>query len=110
MFRIRAYSTDTCLACFDLAVVGCCYVAVMLFGLRPAETSWRLLARDHLVGLGLVWVIWFGLSVYFGLYTSRRLASPLADLGILVKTALTSWVLLEGVAHKVAWLSPTSFF
>jgi Undecaprenyl-phosphate glucose phosphotransferase len=110
MFRIRAYSTDTCLACFDLAVVACCYVAVMLLELSPAETSWHLLARDHLVGLGLVWVIWFGLSIYFGLYKSRRLDSPLADLGILLKTALACWVLLEGVAHQVAWLSPTSFF
>ena len=102
MFRIRAYSTDAWLACFDLAVVACCYVGVMFAGLSPAETSWRLLAPDHLAGLGLVWVIWFGLSVYFGLYRSRRLDSPLADLGILLKTALACWVLLEGVAHQVA--------
>ena len=60
MFRIRAYSTDTWLACFDLAVVACCYVAVMLFELSPAETPRRLLARDHLIGFGLVSVIWFG--------------------------------------------------
>src|SRR5215475_6550202 len=110
MFQIRAYSRDTWLACFDLAVVACCYAAVMLFELSPAETSWHLLARDHLAGLGLVWVIWLGLSIYFGLYTSRRLDSPLADLGILLKTALACWVLLEVVAHKVGWLSPTSFF
>src|SRR5262249_54427192 len=112
MFRIRAYLTDTCLACFDLAVIACCYVAVVWAELTPAQdSSFRnLLARDHLIGLGFVWAIWIGLSIYFGLYKSRRLDSPFADLGILIKTGLASWVILESLAHQVPSLSTTTSF
>jgi len=112
MFRVRAYLTDTCLAGFDLAVIACCYVAVVWTELSPAEPSLfrDLLSPGHLIRLGFVWAIWLSLSIYFGLYKSRRLDSPLADLGILIKTGLASWVVLESVAHQVPSLSPTSFF
>jgi Undecaprenyl-phosphate glucose phosphotransferase len=112
MFRIRAYLTDTCLACFDLAVIACCYVAVAWAELSPAQNSLLqdLLAPDRLIGLGFVWAIWLGLSIYLGLYKSRRLDSPFADVGILIKTGLASWVTLESLAHQVPSLSPTTFF
>src|SRR5262245_14264810 len=112
MFRIRAYSMDTCLACFDLAVIACCYVVVVSIelGATAISLSPHLLAPDHLIRLVFVWAIWFGLSLYFGLYKSRRLDSPFADLAILIKTGLVSWIILESVAHQVPSLSPTSFF
>ena len=112
MFRIRAYLTNTCLACFDLAVIACCYVAVVWVELSPAQnSSFRdLSARAHLIGLAFVWSIWIALSIYFGLYKSRRLDSPFADLGTLIKTGLASWVILGSLAHQVPSLSTTTFF
>src|SRR5215475_13709955 len=112
MFQVRAYLTDTCLACFDLAVIACCYVAVVWAELSPAQNSLLqdLLAPNRLIGLGFVWAIWLGLSIYLGLYKSRRLDSPFADVGILIKTGLASWVILESLAHQVPSLSPTTFF
>src|SRR5262245_66546571 len=103
MFRIRAYSTNTCLACFDLAVIACCYVAVVWVELSPGQNSlfWDLSARDHLIGLALVWSIWIALSIYFGLYKSRWLDSPFADLGILIKTVFESCVILVILRRRV---------
>jgi Undecaprenyl-phosphate glucose phosphotransferase len=60
--------------------------------------------------LGFILGLWFGLSIYFGLYKSRRLDSPFADLGILLKTSLGSWVIVESAAHLAPSFAPTRFF
>src|SRR5439155_8532880 len=43
-------------------------------------------------------------------YRSRRLDSPFADLIILFKVGLASWVVLEGTAHLAPLLAPTPYF
>src|SRR5262245_4295671 len=98
MFRIRAYMTNTCLACFDLALTACSYIAVgwvewSAAGV-PADYP-GLLTPEHAATLGFILAVWVALSSYFGMYHSRRLDSPFADLVILLKVSLASWVILQ---------------
>ena len=113
MFRVRAYLTNTYLVCFDLAIVAACYVAVQWA--EPSSGGTPPLFQDPLTrgqvsALGFVLLLWLALSSYFGMYRSRRLDSPFADLLILGKVALTGWVILESASHLQPGLAPTRFF
>jgi Undecaprenyl-phosphate glucose phosphotransferase len=79
MFNVRAYLTNTCLACFDLVVTAACFFAV-----RQVESGSTFFAP--------VLILWLALSLYFGTYRSRRLDSPLADAVVIFKVGLTSWI------------------
>jgi hypothetical protein len=90
MFNVRVYLTNACLACFDLAVTAACY-----FALRPAQTG-TLVERAALVVFVLG--LWLVLSFHFGMYRSRRLDSLLADMVIIFKISLASWILIQACA------------
>ena len=113
MFRMRAYLTNTFLACFDLALIACCYLAVewgeLISGGGPMGFQ-NLLTREHMAALAFALTLWFVLCSYFGLYHSRRLDSPFVDLIIVLKVGLASWVIVEGAAHLAPSLAPTRFF
>jgi len=90
MFSVRVYLTNTYLACFDLAVTGACYLAV-----RPDGSGDPF---KHAALAGFIFILWLVLSFHFGMYRSRRLDSPLADLVILFKVSFASWVLLQAAS------------
>jgi FlaA1/EpsC-like NDP-sugar epimerase len=48
--------------------------------------------------------VWLALSLHFGMYRSRRMDTPLADMVITFKVALASWILL----HAASTLLPTA--
>ena len=77
MFNVRVYLTNTGLACFDLAVTALCYFALGISGVPV-----------------FVLTLWLMLSCYFGMYRSRRLDSPLADILIISKVCLACCVLI----------------
>ena len=113
MFRTRAYLINMCLACFDLALTACCYIGVEWGEFRSAgiPTGFRVLpAREDMAILGFVLAVWVALSAYFGMYHSRRLDSPFADLVVLFKVGLVSWMIVEGAAHLAPSLAPTPVF
>ena len=113
MFRTRAYLTNMCLACFDLAITTCCYIGVEWGEFRSAGNpiGFQVLpARESVVILGFVLAVWVALSAYFGMYHSRRLDSPFADLVVLFKVGLVSWMIVEGAARLAPSLAPTPFF
>jgi Undecaprenyl-phosphate glucose phosphotransferase len=94
MFRVRAYLIQTYLVCFDLAVIGACVAA-----------AWRAsggpFAAEHAVTLMSVSVLWLAFSYYFGLYQSRRLDRPFADVLIIGKVSLASLLVLEAAAYRL---------
>src|SRR5687768_15648983 len=99
MFRLRAYLTNTYLASFDLAVTATCYFVV-----RREEFG----AAGNQAGpasLGFVLSLWLVLSFYFGMYRSRRLDSPVADLITLLKVGLASWVVVAFVSPLLPGLA-----
>ena len=106
MFRIRAYLTNTCLACFDLAITTASYCAVRWMALNSGRD---LLDPEATISLGFVLVLWIAVSSYFGMYRSRRLDSPLSDVIILFKVGLASWIILECVSPILPALAPTRF-
>lgn len=113
MFRIRAYLTNICLGCFDLALTAVCYIVVATRDLHVAGQEarlQRLFTRDEIVSIALVLIVWLAFSTYFGMYRSRRLDSPFADSVILLKVGFASWIVLEGTAHLVPLLAPTPSF
>src|SRR6266581_1317741 len=102
MFRTRAYLTNICLACFDLALTACCSIGVEWAEFRSGGNPIGfqvLLTRQSIVTLGFVLAVWVALSAYFGMYHSRRLDSPFADLVIVFKVGLASWMISEGAVH-----------
>jgi Undecaprenyl-phosphate glucose phosphotransferase len=101
MFRVRAYLIHAYLVCFDLAVIGTCYAAVWGVFTR-AETSVSsdaLLSVRHVETLTVTLALWLAFSFYFGMYHSRRLDQPFADLIIIAKVSIASLIGLECVAH-----------
>ena len=97
MFGVRVHLTHTCLAALDLAVTTAC-----LLGLRRLETG----STPEDVGLLVpVLALWFALSAWFGMYRSRRLDSPLADLAIIFRIGLTSWILGQVVSGVLPGLA-----
>jgi exopolysaccharide biosynthesis polyprenyl glycosylphosphotransferase len=97
MFNIRVYLTNASLACFDVAVTAVCYFAVRPFGIAAsARQTEGLFAHDPFVA-ALALIAWIALSSYFGMYRSRRMDSPLADVIVVLKVGLASWVLLQAV-------------
>ena len=90
MFSHRVYLTNTCLAAFDLAVTAASYAAVRYAGLSSGENA----------SLGAALLLWLSLSCYFGMYRSRRLDSPLADVTVIFKVALATWM-LGPLAHAL---------
>src|SRR5262245_17892344 len=105
MFRTRAYLTNTYLGCFDLAVTAACFIA-----LEKVRDPRSLFARETLSSMGVVLALWLCLSLYFGLYRSRRMDSPLADLIILFKVGFGSWLIIEAVSSFLPALAPSPSF
>lgn len=113
MFRIRAFLISLYLAGFDLTVTAVCFIAVLSreLGRASRRPDWHALtAPEHLFALGWVVCVWLALLGYFDMYRSRRMNSAFSDLTILFKAALTSLVILEGLAHWVTSLKPTPLF
>jgi Undecaprenyl-phosphate glucose phosphotransferase len=94
MFNVRVYLTNTCLACFDLAVTAACFFAVASAG------------PDAIV---FVLALWLALSSYFGMYRSRRLDSPLADLLIIFKVGFSGWILIQALSTLLPALHLVNF-
>lgn len=94
MFNLRVYLTNTCLACFDLVVTAACYVAVRYAVLSQSTiANGNPLSVHEAARLACVLILWLALSSYFGLYRSRRLDSPLADVFVIFKTGLAALAL-----------------
>ena len=87
MFNVHVYLTNACLACFDLTVTAVVCVALLLFH------SGGSFGADA-VPVAFVLAVWLVLSLYFGMYRSRRLDSPLADLVTILKVSLANWLLI----------------
>ncbi|HKT12965.1 MAG TPA: undecaprenyl-phosphate glucose phosphotransferase [Terriglobia bacterium] len=83
MFRFRAYLIQAYLACFDLTVIGACY----LF-------AWHDFSQFDIEGLAVTLLAWLTFSFYFGMYYSRRLGKPFEDLIIIAKVSTASMVVL----------------
>jgi Undecaprenyl-phosphate glucose phosphotransferase len=112
MFRVRTYLIQAYLVCFDLAVVGACYVA-----------SWRIFARlgtdvpfippfngRYVETLAATLVLWLAFSFYFGMYYSRRLDRPISDLIIIAKVSISSLIVFECFDHLVPALGLPRMF
>jgi Undecaprenyl-phosphate glucose phosphotransferase len=113
MFRLRAYLINAYLVTFDFAITTLCYVVVLHSELRSGSTQtvFQTLQTPVQVSvLGFALLTWISLSFYFGMYRSRRLASPFADLVILAKVGFLAWIIFESASHLVPQLSPTRFF
>jgi len=113
MFRLRAYLINAYLVSFDFIITTWCYLAVLHSELRSGspQTVFQTLWRPAQVSVfGFALLTWISLSFYFGMYRSRRLASPFADLIILAKVGVAGWIILESVSHLGPELAPTSFF
>jgi Undecaprenyl-phosphate glucose phosphotransferase len=113
MFRLRAYLINAYLVTFDLAIATLCYVAVLHseLGSGRTQTVFRTLWTPVQVSvLGFALLTWISLSFYFGMYRSRRLASPFADSIILAKVGFAGWIILESASHLAPELAPTRFF
>lgn len=80
MFRVKAGLTNAALIVLDAAVVSVVQASVGEGPLLP-----------FLAG-------WISMSAYFGMYHSRRMNSPMADLATLAKTAVATWFVLECLA------------
>ena len=113
MFKLRALLINACLAFFDLGITSICFLALLSaeLGRTGRESGWRAIAgSEHLVALGWMVFVWMALLAYFDMYRSRRMNSTFADLTILLKAAVTSLVILQGIAHWVPPLLPTPHF
>jgi Undecaprenyl-phosphate glucose phosphotransferase len=113
MFRLRAYLINAYLVSFDFAITALCYVAVLHYELSSGKTQtvFQILWTPVQVSvLGFALLTWISLSFYFGMYRSRRLASPFSDLIILAKAGFAGWIILESVSHLAPELAPTRFF
>jgi Undecaprenyl-phosphate glucose phosphotransferase len=112
MFRVRTYLTQAYLVCFDLAVVGACYVASWRVLARP-ETSvplTPLLNSRYVETLATTLVLWLAFSFYFGMYYSRRFDRPFADLIIIARVSISSLIVLESFGHLVPALELSRIF
>ncbi len=111
MFKIRPLLINSSLACFDLSITAICFLALLSAELDRAGqgSDWRTIT-EHLVALGWVVLVWMALLAYFDMYRSRRMNSAFADLTIILKTAVTGLVILQGIAHWVPSLRPTPHF
>ena len=83
MFRLRAYLIQAYLVCFDLMVIGACYV--------PA---WHDFSQFHIESFAVTLLVWLAFSFYFGMYYSRRLGRPFEDLIIIAKVSVACMVVL----------------
>ena len=109
MFDVRTILIDTYLALFDLAITAGCYVVLIYLELETgANLNW--FTSERILSLGWVLGVWLILLWYFRMYHSRRMATVLADLGIVLKVSLAGLVVLEALAHLVPALQPTPFF
>lgn len=113
MFRVRTLLINSFLAFFDLAFAATSYLAVLwgAMGASGDPVSWpQVLTGENILALGWVLGIWLGLLCHFGMYHSRRTASVFADLGILVKVAITGTLALGALAHIAPALRPSPLF
>jgi hypothetical protein len=96
MFGTRACLTNLCLAAFDLALAAGCCIALQL---GPAGPPGMPAGRGEvIVACGFMLAVWVLLCAYFGMYHSRRLDSPFADVAILFQAGVAAWVAVEGAA------------
>jgi Undecaprenyl-phosphate glucose phosphotransferase len=112
MFRIRAYLIQTYLACFDLAVIGICYIAVWRISVgRDVEGPLHSpTTAQHAAAFAGILCLWLVLSFHFGMYHSRRLDRLFADVVIIAKVSIVSLLVFEGVAHLVPATEPPRMF
>lgn len=113
MFHLRARIIDFYLACFDLALSGVCYFALLRSAIegKGAQPAWRtLFTAEHLLAMGWTLGIWLALLVYFAMYRSRRMQSPFWDVWILAKVGATSLLVLESLAILAPALDPARHF
>lgn len=109
MFDVRTILIDAYLAFFDLAITACCYLVLLYLELETgANLNW--FTSERILSLGWVLGVWLILLWYFRMYHSRRMATVLSDLGIVLKVSLAGLVVLEALAHLVPALQPTPFF
>jgi Undecaprenyl-phosphate glucose phosphotransferase len=96
MFQLRAWLTNICLAAFDLGVTAACVVGMSyLVEANAGPGGHTAPLSDRLASALPLLMLWLLLSLYFGMYRSRRLDSPLADWITILKVALTGWVLAQ---------------
>ena len=101
MFRLRAYLIQAYLICFDLTVIGACYVAAWR-NFSQADRGFRLnpsMGDRFIENLAVTLLIWLATSFYFGTYYSRRLGQPFEDLIIIAKVSTASMIVLECLGH-----------
>lgn len=109
MFDVRTILIDAYLAFFDLAITAGCYLVLLYLELETgANLNW--FTSERILSLGWVLGVWLILLWYFRMYHSRRMATVLADLGIVLKVSLAGLVVLEALAHLVPALQPAPFF
>ena len=90
MFNVRVYLTNTGLACFDLVVTAASWLL-----LRPAGFD---TASGYIAFFAFVLLLWLVLSLNFGMYRSRRMDSPLADVVIIFKVAFAIGVVIQAAS------------
>lgn len=96
MFNVRVVLTNACLAGLDLGLTVLCLLGLYALGPGAAgvpEASGRELAT----AVALIAFAFLSLAMWFGMYRSRRMDSPLADLGVLARVDLALAVSVEMV-------------
>jgi Undecaprenyl-phosphate glucose phosphotransferase len=108
MFRIQAYVTNAILVGIDLALAILCLLWAwhLNFPVQKFPTS-----SGHLAFLGILLLSWVVLAAHFNLYHSRRMDSPFADAGTLVKASLGCWLMVHALDHLLpaSWALPTGY-
>jgi Undecaprenyl-phosphate glucose phosphotransferase len=101
MFRVRAYLIQAYLICFDLIVMGAFYVPAWqdFSRLDRGLPSNPLIDDRFIKSLAVTLLVWLAFSFYFGMYHSRRLGRPFADLIIIAQVSTASMVVLECLGH-----------
>ena len=113
MFKVRAYLTNFCLVCLDLMITAACFVGVSWLDLRSTgrfAPQYSVLNSDLVLALGCVLVVLLASLFYFRMYHSRRMHSVFADLAVLARASVVSFIFLEALAHFVSDLYPSNSF
>ncbi|PYV18427.1 MAG: undecaprenyl-phosphate glucose phosphotransferase [Acidobacteria bacterium] len=113
MFPARALFINAYLACFDLLLTAACYLGLLsaeAHGWRWPVDWGRIAAPERILALGWILSLWLVLLASFGMYRSRRTASALSDLRILIRVAPAGLAALEGLAYGLPAFEPSPHF
>lgn len=91
MFNVRVFLTNACLAGLDLTLTVLCVLGFYALTSGGPATA-NVLGREPVAAVILVAPTCLILATWFGMYRSRRIDSPLADLGVLARVDLALWV------------------